>query len=194
MPRGRPRQFDTDVALEQATRLFWRQGYEGTSLNDLTKAMGITPPSLYAAFGSKRQLFERALEHYAEPRRGKVEAALAAPTAAEAMRAFLEHAVRDATTPDAPPGCLTVTGGLAHDGGDDVSGLLAEQRRFTELALRERLKQAAADGDLPAGASPTGLARYFATVAQGIAVQATAGASRQALAPVVDAALSVLRP
>jgi AcrR family transcriptional regulator len=192
MVRGRPREFDVDVALDQATELFWRQGYEGTSLNDLTKAMGIAPPSLYAAFGNKRQLFERALERYAEPRRGKVEAALEAPTASEAMRAFLEHAVRDGTTPGAPPGCLTITGGLAHSDDEDVSALLTEQRRLTELALQKRLKRAIADGDLSSDASPTGLARYFATVAQGIAVQASTGVSRKALASVVEAAVAVL--
>ncbi|MDO8212036.1 TetR/AcrR family transcriptional regulator [Conexibacter sp. CPCC 206217] len=191
--RGRPRSFDSEAALDQAVELFWRQGYAATTVADLTDAMGINPPSLYAAFGSKQQLFERAAQRYAETYRHIVESALAHPDLETVVRAFLTGVIEGATQPDHPAGCLTIQGALACRHGDhDVTDLLAAQRRATQAALETRFAQLRAAGLLPAGADPTTLARYFATLAQGLAVQAGAGTTRDELMALIGPAVAAV--
>lgn len=116
-PIGRPREFDLDEALERALRVFWKRGYEGSSLTDLTRAMGITKPSMYAAFGNKEQLFRKALERYAEGPASYASRSLKEPTAREVAEAFLRSAVRTTTLPERPQGCLTVQGALVSGEG-----------------------------------------------------------------------------
>lgn len=187
---GRPRSFDADAALEAALRVFWRQGYEGASLADLTAAMGITRTSMYAAFGNKEQLFRHALERYTEGPGGYGAQALEQPTARAAVEAILRGAVRTTTGPDDPAGCLGVQGALAtSDSGGVVRDLLVEWRNAMVERLRERLDRAVAEGDLPADADAPGLARYVMTLAHGIAVQAAGGVDREALDVVVDHAM-----
>jgi AcrR family transcriptional regulator len=189
-PAGRPREFDPDEVLERALVVFWRQGYEGTSLDDLTAAMGINRPSLYAAFGNKESLFRMALDRYADEHMAFVRVALEEPTARRAIEALLRGFAGAVTDPRTPPGCLTVQGALAS--GDDAAAIRAElaaRRLSGEAALRARLERARKEGDIAADANPADLARYLNTLTQGLAVQATGGASHEQLDRVVDIAL-----
>ncbi len=190
MAAGRPRSFDADTALEAALRVFWKKGYEGASLPDLTAAMGINRPSLYAAFGNKEELFRKALERYAARACGYVTEALARPTAHEVAVAFL-RGVAAAQTNGGPKGCLMVQGALTcSDAAEPIRQELAERRKATEGRLRERFERAAAEGDLPVGQDPAVLARYLTTVSQGMAVQASGGATCDQLMTVADVALA----
>ncbi|MFD6100565.1 TetR/AcrR family transcriptional regulator [Nocardiopsis flavescens] len=186
---GRPREFDIDEALERAMRVFWEQGYEGSSLTDLTGAMGITKTSMYAAFGNKEQLFRKALERYTEGPASYTARALREPTARGAAEAFLRGAVR-ATTLAGPPGCLVVQGALASGAGNRTPhDLLADWRRTSGLHLEERFRRAADEGDLPPGTDPRRLARYVMTLGFGIAVQAADGVGHDELQALVDTSL-----
>jgi AcrR family transcriptional regulator len=192
MARGRPRTFDSEAALDRALEVFWRQGYEGTAISDLTKAMGITnAPSLYNAFGNKDQLFSKVLDRYAEGPARYIRDAFDQPTARGAVEALL-HGAADATTdPDHPRGCITVQGGLAcSPGAETARDELAARRAAGEAGLRARLERARDNGELPAGADAEGLARYFTAIYQGIAVQAAGGATREQLHQIVDTAMA----
>jgi AcrR family transcriptional regulator len=182
MPIGRPREFDTETALELATSLFWRKGYEGTSLSDLTEALGITRPSLYAAFGNKEALFRLVLERYEAKAGAYRTRALQAPTAFEVARQLLEGAAELHGDSGNPVGCLGVHGALAcSDEAEMIRRELSSHRIAGEAAIRRRLKQAKAEGDLPPDASPSDLARYLSVVLYGMAVQSVGGASRAEL-------------
>jgi AcrR family transcriptional regulator len=189
-PLGRPRGFDADEALERAMVVFWRQGYEGASLTDLTGAMGITKTSMYAAFGNKEELFRKALARYAEGPAAYVARALAEPTARAVATAFLTGAVRSSTRPGCPAGCLGVQAALvAGAGAEATRDALAAWREEGVTRLCERFRRAVEEGDLPSAADPALLARYLMTVANGIAVQAAGGTGRRDLQRVADAAL-----
>jgi AcrR family transcriptional regulator len=186
---GRPREFDMDQALERAMQLFWRQGYEGTSLNDLTRELGVTRPSLYAAFENKERLFLKALDLY-ESRAGYREAALSAPTARAYARALLEGAADLHGDKKNPPGCLGVQGALAcAPESDAIRTELTRRRKIGESIIRDRLKRFKAQGDLPPEADPADLARYLSIVIYGITVQAAGGATRKELRSVAELAL-----
>jgi AcrR family transcriptional regulator len=190
MNMGRPRAFDADKALDKALKVFLAKGYEGASLGDLTKAMGINPPSLYAAFGNKQTLFLKAVDRYVEEPAQARRDALAAPTAREAVERLLRLSADLPTRTRNAPGCLLVHGALAcGEGAEPVRRELALRRAAGEAELRERLEIAKADGDLPADAEPAALARYLSTLIQGMAVQAQGGATRKELLEVVDMAL-----
>ncbi|MFE2448961.1 TetR/AcrR family transcriptional regulator [Stenotrophomonas sp. NPDC087984] len=187
---GRPRGFDADEALERAMRVFWEQGYEGASLTDLTSAMGITRTSMYAAFGNKEELFRRALERYTEGPASYAARALREPTARQVATAFLGGSVRATTRPDCPTGCLGVQGSLAAgDPGRPARDALIAWRDEAISHLRDRFQRAVDEGDLPPDTDPGLLARYLMTVANGIAVQAVGGATRDDLQQVADMAL-----
>ena len=190
MQIGRPREFDTEQALESATALFWRKGYEGTSLSDLTQTLGITRPSLYAAFGNKETLFRLVLDRY-EAKAGAYRVkALKAPTAYEVAQQILEGAADLHGDKNNPVGCLGVHGALAcSNESDPIRRELSSHRVAGEAAIRERLKRARAEGDLPADASPADLARYLSVVVYGMAVQSVGGASRGDLRRVAEIAL-----
>jgi AcrR family transcriptional regulator len=188
---GRPRAFDLDRALERALRLFWEKGYEGTSLSDLTKAIGINRPSLYAAFGNKEALFRKALDRYVEKTVGFVLEAIKEPTARRVVTRLLLSAADMVTNPHHPPGCLTVRGALASgEEADPIRLELALRRSESEALIRKRLDTAKRQGDLPPDANPADLARYLATVYQGMSVQAAGGATRQQLRRVAKIALT----
>src|ERR1700735_688047 len=154
---GRPREFDINKALERAMELFWRQGYEGTSLTDLTRELGLTRPSLYAAFESKERLFLKALDLY-EARAGYRQAALTAPTAGAYARALLEGAADLHGDKRNPPGCLGVQGALACAPQSDFRKELIRRRKFGESIILDRLRRAKAEGDLPPDADAADLA------------------------------------
>lgn len=186
---GRPREFDTEKAIARAMRLFWRQGYDGTSLTDLTEELGITRPSLYSAFGSKEALFLKALDLY-EIGAGYREAALAAPTAYAYAQALLKGAADLHGDKNNPPGCLGVQGALAcAPQSNSIREELARRRRIGETIIRDRLKRAKSEGDLPSDADPADLARYLSIVIYGIAVQAAGGATKKELQRAAELAL-----
>jgi AcrR family transcriptional regulator len=187
---GRPRAFDRDTALDQAMEVFWRHGYEGTTIAQLTDAMGINPPSLYAAFGSKEALLKAALDRYTLRREAWMEEVLSAPTAREVTSRMLMGVAERQTDPSNPPGCLLVQGGLACGSGSaNVPFELAARRAQTEEQLRHRFERAKDEGDLAAGADPAALARYVSAVITGMSVMASSGADREALAQVAAVAI-----
>lgn len=191
MQKGRPREFDADEALDRALHVFWRQGYEGASLSDLTEAMGISRPSLYAAFGNKEDLFRRALDRYAESGPGAVQReALAEPTAKAVVERMLRGAAKCLTDPDNPRGCLAVQGALScGEAAESIKNELCGRRAAGEAALCARFERAKTEGDLKTDADPQALARFVMTVQQGMSVQAAGGASRDDLMAVAEMAL-----
>ena len=190
MPRGRPREFDIDQALDAALDVFWRKGYEGASLPDLTAAMGINRPSLYAAFGSKEELFRRVIARYVEGPAACVRKAIDEPTAQAVAERLLNASIDVVTDPRNPRGCLLVQGALAcGEAAESIREQLLAQRQGTEAAVRRRFELAQAERDLPADSDPAGLARFIVTVMRGIAVQAAGGATRQELRRVAELAL-----
>ena len=190
MPKGRPREFDVDRALDRALTVFWRKGFEGATLADLTRAMGVSRPSLYAAFGGKEALFRKALDRYAEGPAAYVREALNEPTARAVAERLLGGAVDLVAHPKNPRGCLMVQGALAcGETAESVRRELVARRTTSEAAIRGRLERSREEGDLPADANPADLARYVVTVLRGMAVEAAGGASREDLRRVVEIAL-----
>ena len=195
MAGGRPRAFDVDEALDRALEVFWRQGYEGTSINDLTQAIGITKPSLYAAFGNKEDLFRKALDRYIDGPGGYVQVAMARPTVREVVEHLLLGAADAVTNPENPPGCLAVQAALCcGDAAESIKQELMSRRANGEDDLRKRFARAVAEGDLPADTDAADLARYISAILQGMAVQAAGGASRDELQKVAKMALKTWPP
>jgi AcrR family transcriptional regulator len=189
-PRGRPRAFDLDRALDRALDVFWRNGYEGASLSDLTRAMGINRPSLYAAFGDKETLFRKALDRYSTGPAAYVLEALNQPNARTVAERLLHGAADAIACPRAPRGCLMVQGALAcSDAAEPVRKELITRREAGEAALRRRLQRAQAEGDLPAKSSPADLAGFITAMVHGMSIRAAAGASRAELHRIADTAL-----
>src|SRR5882757_5659301 len=186
--RGRPRAFDPDAALDRAMHVFWAKGYEGASLSNLTRAMRINRPSLYAAFGNKQQLFGKVLDRYMDGPVAYFGKALAAPKARDAVKEIFFGTARMADDPRIPAGCLMVQGALAC-GDASVRKEAAARRAASEAALRHRLQRAKREGDLPKNADPAELAGYVMTVLQGMAVQGADGASPDQLRRVAQVAL-----
>jgi len=190
MAMGRPRCFDADKALDVAMDIFWRHGYEGATIAQLTDAMGINPPSLYAAFGSKEGLLRAALDRYTAKRAAFLTEILRATTAWGVAERLLMGIADVQTDPSHPPGCLLVQGGLAcGSGSENVPFELASRRAETEDRLRERSEQAKAAGDLTATADPAALARYLSAVTVGMGVMASSGAGREELREVARLSL-----
>jgi len=182
MPSGRTRQFDVDEALDRALEVFWARGYEGATLPELTSAMGINRPSLYAAFGNKEELFRKALDRYLAGPQGFMAEALKEPTARAVAEAIFSGFIRMQRGRDRARGCLVVQGALAcGEEAEPVRRELARLRQAAVTAFRERFERAVQDGDLPKGTDCAGLARYVATVLNGLAVQAASGATEKDL-------------
>lgn len=190
--KGRPREFDVDEALAAALRVFWSKGYEGASLTDLTEAMRITRPSLYAAFGNKESLFRKALDLYEQEKLAYMRRALEAPTARGVAERLLRGAMEAQCSECEPKGCLGVISSVAC--GAEAEAIREEviaRRRSSHKALIERFEQAKRDGDLPAGADIDGLTGYLFAVMQGMAIQAGSGASRDDLERVLETSLKM---
>jgi AcrR family transcriptional regulator len=179
-----------DQALDIALRVFWKKGYEGTSIDDLTDAMGISRPSLYCAFGNKEQLFRKALDRYLRGAAELYAEAIGQPTARAVAERLLCGMADNLTDPAHPPGCLAVQGALScSETADPIRLELNERRAAAEASVRDRFERARSEGDLPSDDDPADLARFLATVGQGMAVQAAAGASRDELRRVAELAL-----
>ena len=188
--RGRPREFCPDAALAAALGVFWGKGYEGASMAELTAAMGITKPSLYAAFGNKEQLFHRALDLYEQEKLAYMREALREPTARAVAEHFMRGAIDAQTSSCDPKGCLGVIGATACGAeAESIKAEVIKRRASSSAALLERFRQAQAEGELPAGVDPEALAQYLYAILQGMAVQAGAGATRAELQRVMDTSL-----
>ncbi|MET9486759.1 TetR/AcrR family transcriptional regulator [Nocardia sp. NPDC006630] len=192
--RGRPRGFDRDAVLRQAMITFWRNGYETTSMGDLTAAMGIASPSIYACFGSKEQLFREAVELYDSivgvPARLSLDRT---PVAREAVHSLLSASADFFADPATPPGCMIVMAARTAIGAD-VQIFLADLRRGIQAALETRLRRAVDEGELPGAAAVEAMAAFYTTVQQGMSIQAHDGATRDDLEAIATAALSAWEP
>ena len=193
MTAGRPREFNTDEALDHALKVFWAKGYEGASLPDLTEAMGINRPSLYAAFGNKEELFRKALDRYTEEAKKKRDEILSEPKVRVALEKMLYGIADGSACPKSPRGCLLVQGALScGDAAQSVKMELAQRRAQGEAAIRRRREKALSEGDLPSSVSASDLARFITTVMQGMAVQSASGASAEDLRAVAFWALRAI--
>jgi AcrR family transcriptional regulator len=178
---GRPRSFDRDAALAAAVEQFWRTGYEETSIAMLTRAMGVTPPSLYAAFSDKDSLFAEASDLYFRRTCEAVDQAAARPTAREAIAAMLDDTARAHTDPETPLGCLMLT-----------EPRLAAQREALHRRLANRIARGVAEGDLPAAVQPDELASFLVAVMRGMSGRARDGGSTEELLAIAAAALAAI--
>ncbi len=190
--RGRPRVLDPQVGLEKAALLFWEHGYEGTSIADLTQAMGVTPPSLYATFGSKEDLYRQALDYAMEgENRRRAEALRGAASAYDVMAFYLHDVAESISQPGKPRGCIVSSAVLQHsEASASVAQDVAARREAATQAMKDRFNRAVSDGELPADTDTDSLARFYAAVVQGMSAQACDGACTARLKQVADIALS----
>ncbi|RDI96837.1 TetR/AcrR family transcriptional regulator [Dyella solisilvae] len=190
--RGRPRLLDRDVGLDVAARLFWERGYEGTSIADLTEAMGVPPPSLYATFGSKEDLYRQALDHISQrENKAWLEAIQGKMSAHDAMAFFLHDAAARFTCPDKPRGCMVLNAVLQHaEKTESVAQLVAARRALGLQTIKARFDRAVAEGELAPGTDTDALACFYVVVVQGMSAQACDGASLATLKQLADIALS----
>jgi AcrR family transcriptional regulator len=187
---GRPLAFNPEKALEKALQVFWKHGYEGASLTELTKAMGINRPSMYATFGNKEKLFRKVLDRYANDSASYVREGLRESTARGAARKILFGAADALSEPGHPRGCLLVQGALAcGEESKSIQRDLCSRRGAGEALIRKRLERARLEGDLAEGIDPTELAGYVVAVLHGMSVQAVGGASREKLRGIAERAL-----
>lgn len=190
--RGRPRVFDMDEALDKALQIFWNRGYEGASIAELTETLGINKPSLYVAFGNKEELFKKALSRYAAGPVSFIKDAVNEPTARKVAESFLYIAAGYLTDPSHPKGCMIVQGALSTgENAKLIKNILIQYRNSYENLLAERFQKAKELGDLPSDADPKYLAKYLATLHQGMSVQATSGATKDELMKTANLALKV---
>lgn len=188
--RGRPPAFDHEEALEKALRVFWLRGYEGASMAELTEALGINRPSIYAAFGNKEELFRKALGKYLAGPVAYVTEAMKEPTSRQVVEKFLTKSAEFLTNPNNPRGCMIVQGALScGQGAKLIQQELIAYRKNYEDALRQRFELAQTQGDLPSHMNASDLAKYIATLHQGMSIQATSGATIEELMTVVQVAL-----
>ncbi|WP_274631323.1 TetR/AcrR family transcriptional regulator [Arvimicrobium flavum] len=190
-PIGRPRGFDRDAALLAAMRTFWKQGYEGTSIQDLVTAMGVNKPSLYSTFGCKEEVFREAVELYDRLEgRATTQSLAEAATAREAVETMLRANARAYAVSKGPRGCMIVLSSLlGAPENEGVRAFLAKNRLDGEMALRARLARGVAEGDLGPSADLDSLASFYTTVLEGLSIQARDGASEQKLNMVINVAM-----
>lgn len=193
--RGRPRAFDRDAALRRAMELFWAKTYDGTSMTDLTEAMGIASPSLYAAFGSKEALFREAVALYASENGGAIWDGLKeAPSIGEAVERFLAESAAAYAAPGRPPGCMMVLG-AQHDASCENAAHveLSARRRANHETVRQRFQRAIAEGELADGFDADGAAAFLTAAQHGLSVLARDGADADTLAAAARAGAAAMK-
>lgn len=188
--RGRPREFCPDQALAAALRVFWTKGYEGASLSDLTEGMGITRPSLYAAFGNKESLFRQALDLYERDKLAYISEAMREPSA-RAVASYLLHGAIETATGGETRGCMGVIASVACQAvepsiRDDVN----QRAEKAKAAIVERMQSAIDAGEFAGATDAESMTRYLLAIMQGMSVQAQSGATRAELTQVAEAALA----
>ncbi len=191
--RGRPRAYDPQVALARAAETFWRAGYAGTSLDDLVAATGMNRPSLYAAFGDKRDLYLKTLEHYREEGRALARHALAGePTLRVFLKRFYDKAL-ELYLDDGPRGCYSIgTAATVAAVDEGVRAFLAESMRSTDAFLKSRIEKAKARGEIARDADPAALAYLATATLHTLAVRSRAGLPRKELETLAKAAIEVI--
>lgn len=190
--RGRPATFDRAAALDTATRLFWQHGYDGTSISMLTEVLGVTPPTLYAAFGSKEQLYCKVLESYRDMTQRNQEELASTQSTYETVRALLRGSAMGFTASDNGRGCMLMVGAIQHGPDGDGAAQLTKAARVEVTSQFVALLAAGkANGELPPSTDVRLLAQFYVSFVQGMAVQAIDGASREELEALVDIALTV---
>ena len=188
-PRGRPRSFDRDAALDAAMEVFWNKGFEAASLNDLTKAMGINPPSLYATFGDKEKLFLEAIERYGK-RLGESCPYACEPTTRGAIERLLTDLASEYTESCHPRGCMMVMAATTSTSTSPrLKQALSKQREEGKQRLRDRIQQGVTNGELPPDTDATALANFYSAIIAGMSLQARDGASRKTLLAMADTAM-----
>jgi AcrR family transcriptional regulator len=179
---GRPISFDKEAALEAAMLLFWERGFEGTSMADLTQAMGLNPSSIYAAFGDKHALFSLAVKRYVDSRAQYATDALAEPTLEKVFRALFGNTVAFLSTPGHPPTCMTLAGAMGSSvDAAPARDLMTEIRRQNEVAIRERLLEARKSGELSKEINVGDYTRYLSSILAGLSIQAANGSTKAQL-------------
>lgn len=190
--RGRPREFCVDHALAQALRVFWTKGYEGASLTDLTDAMGITRPSLYAAFGNKESLFRKALDLYEREKMAYIGQGLAEPTARKVAETMLRGALENVAGEGEPHGCMRVIASVAcGPAAQSLHDEIVQRTDIFKQMMVDRFDRAKAEGDLPAHIDTLGLTGVLVAWLQGISIQSNQGISRNDLERLIDTALAL---
>ena len=190
LPPGRPRAFDANAALDAALSVFWKRGYEGASLADLTKAMGINKPSLYSAFGDKADLFRKAVNRYMAKQALLWEQAFQEPTARRSVERILTMVADSLTSGRNPRGCLLVQSALTcSEESEGIKCELALKRAEGDSLLQNRFARAQADGEIASNVDIVALSRFYSTVLRGMSVEASAGATRNDLQNVIDLAM-----
>ena len=190
--KGRPREFDVDDALAKALTVFWRNGYEAASMTELTAAMGITKPSLYAAFGNKEALFHKALDLYEREKLTYMTSALEAPTARGVAERLLRGALEMQTSSCDPKGCLGVISTAACGAeAEPIKAEVMKRRASSEAALIARFERAVAEGEVPPHLTAPALVRFLFALMQGLAIQGGSGATGAELSQLVETSLAV---
>lgn len=194
MARGRPRSFDRDTALASAMNVFWAKGYEASQLTDLLAAMGLNPPSFYAAFGSKDALYREALDLYlATAGAGSMKVLSETPSLRAAVESMLLASMDTALASSSSGGCMVSLGLFnCQEHNAPLRDHLRELRRSTTRLICQRLERGIADGELAPDADTERLASYFATIIHGISLQAQDGAGRETLLGIVETAMAVI--
>lgn len=188
--RGRPRSFDRAAALDCAMKLFWKHGYEGTSIHELTTAMGITPPSLYAAFGDKERLFLEAVNRYRSGPGNATRTIAEARSSREAIERVLVGSAAELTCPSHPPGCMVVLAAMnCSEASSHLHSALADVRAEAESFFRSAIQRDVDEGEVPADTDVATLAKFFMTVLEGMTIQARDGATGEALLDVAKTAM-----
>lgn len=191
---GRPRCFCVHDALDKALEVFWEKGYEGASLTDLTEAMGINRPSLYAAYGNKEQLFAKVLDRYAELYGSFISEALARESIDDAVHRLLYGSAHTLTQPDKPHGCLGVQGALScGEAGDFAKQELIRRRELVQGMVLNRLRRAVIEGEIPEGVDLESITGFLMATNNGMSVQATGGATREDLEKIAEIAHQAFR-
>jgi AcrR family transcriptional regulator len=192
-PPGRPRSFDRDVALKRVMEMFWERGYEAVSLADVAAELGLSKPSIYAAFTSKEALFREAIELYTRTEGSATTQALAKePTARAAIEAMLRHNARNYTTPGRPRGCMVVlAASVGSSENAEVRAFLAGIRKQSREQLVKRVQRGIRDGDVPRGADAQRIALFYTTLLTGLSVQARDGVSAHAMNAAIDDAMAM---